>query len=200
MKNNIKEYIRNYLKIIYVFFIIGLESLGNMSAVSAILEENLVKKHKMVEQDDIIDSVTMARLGPGAITANAVAYLGNKIAGFLGGIIAGISYTIAPLIIFLVIYGFLDKVLELRFVQSALNGCLIYICVIFLETIYQMGKSILQDKLNIVLFTLAIIIELTFNLPCMYIIISAVIIGLIKIFVFQKGEQQLLPPCDKKII
>ena len=200
MKNNIKEYIRDYLKIIYVFFIIGLESLGNMSAVSAILEENLVKKHKMVEQDDIIDSVTMARLGPGAITANAVAYLGNKIAGFLGGIIAGISYTIAPLIIFLVIYGFLDKVLELRFVQSALNGCLIYICVIFLETIYQMGKSILQDKLNIVLFTLAIIIELTFNLPCMYIIISAVIIGLIKIFVFQKGEQQLLPPCDKKII
>ena len=200
MKNNIKEYIRNYLKIIYVFFIIGLESLGNMSAVSAILEENLVKKHKMVEQDDIIDSVTMARLGPGAITANAVAYLGNKIAGFLGGIIAGISYTIAPLIIFLVIYGFLDKALELRFVQSALKGCLIYICVIFLETIYQMGKSILQDKLNIVLFTLAIIIELTFNIPCMYIIISAVIIGLIKIFVFQKGKQQLLLPCDKKII
>ena len=63
-----------------------------------------------------------------------------------------------------------------------------------------MGKIILKDRFNTVIFIFAIIIELTFNIPCMYIIISAVIIGLIKIFVFQKGKQQLLPPCDKKNI
>ena len=193
-----KDKIKIYLKIIYVFFIIGLESLGNMSAVSAILEVNLVKKHKMVEQDDIIDSVTMARLGPGAITANAVAYLGNKIAGFFGGVIAGISYTIAPLIIILLIYGFLEKALELRFVQSALKGCLIYICVIFFKTIYDMGKSILSDKFNIVWFILAIIIELIFNIPCMYIIISSIIIGIIKVLIFHNRKKQLFLPCNTK--
>lgn len=193
-----KDKIKIYLKIIYVFFIIGLESLGNMSAVSAILEVNLVKKHKMVEQDDIIDSVTMARLGPGAITANAVAYLGNKIAGFFGGVIAGISYTIAPLIIILLIYGFLEKALELRFVQSALKGCLIYICVIFFKTIYDMGKSILLDKFNIVWFILAIIIELIFNIPCMYIIISSIIIGIIKVLIFHNRKKQLFLPCNTK--
>lgn len=193
-----KDKIKVYLKIIYVFFIIGLESLGNMSAVSAILEVNLVKKHKMVEQDDIIDSVTMARLGPGAITANAVAYLGNKIAGFFGGVIAGISYTIAPLIIILLIYGFLEKALELRFVQSALKGCLIYICVIFFKTIYDMGKSILLDKFNIVWFILAIIIELIFNIPCMYIIISSIIIGIIKVLIFHNRKKQLFLPCNTK--
>ena len=193
-----KDRAKVYLKIVYVFFIIGLESLGNMSAVSAILEENLVKKYKMVEQDDIIDSITLARLGPGAITANAVSYLGNKIAGFIGGVFAGISYTIAPLIIILLIYGFLEKALEFSFVQSALKGCIIYICVIFLKTTYDMGKSILQDKFNTIIFILAIIVELTLNIPCVYIIISSIIIGLIKVFFIKNNKRQLLLPCDKK--
>lgn len=189
---------KRYLKIIYVFFIIGLESLGNMSAVMAILEENLIKRHKLVKQDDIIDAVTLSRLGPGATTVNAVVYLGNKIAGFFGGVIAGIGYMIAPLIVILLIYGFLEKLLEYNFVKSALKGCLIYICVIFIKSTYDMGKSVLQDRFNAIIFILAVFIELTFELPCIFMIISAIIIGLIKVFVLKKTRAPLLLPYENK--
>lgn len=38
------------IKFIYIFLIIGLESLGNMGAVTTVLEENLVKKNKLVKR------------------------------------------------------------------------------------------------------------------------------------------------------
>ena len=46
---------KKLIKFIYIFFIIGLESLGNMSAVTAVLEDNLMKKNKLVTQEDIIE-------------------------------------------------------------------------------------------------------------------------------------------------
>jgi len=128
---------KKYFKFMYVFFLIGLESLGNMSAVMTILEDNLVKKNNYVDQSDIIDAVTISRIGPGATTANAVAYLGNRIAGFWGGVVSTICYTLAPMLIIIFLYGFLEKVLEYNFVKSAINGTLIYICILFINSSYS---------------------------------------------------------------
>lgn len=185
------EKLRRITKFIYVFFIIGLESLGNMSAVTAVLEENLIKKNELVKEEDIIDAVTISRLGPGATTANAVAYLGNKIAGFWGGILATICYTIAPLIVMLIIYSFIERALEYSFVQSALKGCLVYICVLFIKSTIDMGKTVLNNKFNIGVFLLGIIITYIFKVSCVYIIIGAIIVGIVKNIPMNKKQLYL---------
>ena len=185
------EKLRRIAKFIYVFFIIGLESLGNMSAVTAVLEENLIKKNELVKEEDIIDAVTISRLGPGATTANAVAYLGNKIAGFWGGILATICYTIAPLIVMLIIYSFIERALEYSFVQSALKGCLVYICVLFIKSTIDMGKTVLNNKFNIGVFLLGIIITYIFKVSCVYIIIGAIIVGIVKNILMNKKQLYL---------
>lgn len=186
------EKVKRIGKFIYVFFIIGLESLGNMSAVMAVLEENLIKKNELVKEEDIIDAITISRLGPGATTANAVAYLGNKIAGFWGGILATICYTIAPLIVMLIIYSFIERALEYSFVQSALRGCLVYICVLFIKSTIDMGKTVLNNKFNVGIFLVGLGIAYVFKVSCVYIIIAAIIIGIIKSFF--TGKKQLYLP------
>lgn len=175
---------KKILKFIYIFFIIGLESLGNMSAVTAVLEENLIKKNKLVTQEDILDAITMSRLGPGATTANAVAFLGNKIAGFWGGVLATIFYTIGPLIIIILLIGSIEKLLEYSFVSSALKGSLVCICVIFIKSTISMGRSVLINKFNIFIFIISLIISLFFNNSSAWIIIFAVVIGIIKKLIY----------------
>lgn len=174
------------LRFIYIFLIIGLESIGNMSAVTAVLQENLIKRNKLVTEEDIIDAVTISRIGPGATTANAVVFLGNKIAGFWGGVTATICYTLCPLIVILIIYGFLQKLLEYSFVMSALKGGLIYISVMFIESSFQIGKNVLKNKTNIIIFICALVAVIAFNISCIWIIISAILFGIIKIFYFEK--------------
>lgn len=190
MKNKIKKII----KLTYIFLIIGLESLGNMSAVAAVLEENLIKKNQLVTEEDIIDAVTLSRIGPGATTANAVAFLGNKIAGIGGCILATICYTVCPLIVILLIYGSLQKLLEYSFVESALKGGLIYISIMFFESTVKIGKKVLTDKFNIAVFVCCLTATIIFKISCLYIIIFAVVIGIIKVYFVQKNKKFYLNP------
>lgn len=177
---------KKILKFIYVFLIIGLESLGNMSAVTAVLEENLIKKNKYVTEEEIMDAITLSRLGPGATTANMVAFLGNKIAGFWGGALATVCYTVAPLFIIIVISSFIDKFIEFHFIASALRGCLVCICVLFVKSTIDMGKSVLVSKYNVVVFAIALIIAVFLNISCVWIIVIGIIAGAIKLFLGKK--------------
>ena len=179
---------KKILKFIYVFIIIGLESLGNMSAVTVVLEENLIKKNHYVTEEDIMDAITLSRLGPGATTANMVAFLGNKIAGFWGGVLATISYTIAPLFIIIAISGFIDKLMEYGVVASALKGSLVCICVLFIRSTIDMGKSVLMSKFNIAIFLIALLSAIFLDISCIWIIIVSVVIGIVKVGVNKKRK------------
>lgn len=167
---------KKMLKFIYIFLVIGLQSLGNMSAVMYVLQENLIKKNKLVTEEDIIDAITLSRLGPGATTANAVAYLGYKISGFWGGIIATICYTICPLIVIAIIYGFIEKILQFNFVNSALKGGLICISIMFIKSVIEMGKNILKNKLSIIIFSISFIIAVFCEISCIWIIVMTIIV------------------------
>lgn len=172
---------KKILKFIYVFLIIGFESLGNMSAVTAVLEENLIRKNKWITQEDLIDAITLSRLGPGATTANIVAYLGNKIAGFWGGVLATICYIIAPLFVILAISGVIDKIIEYTVVTSVLRGCLVCICVMFVKSSIEIGKSVLVNWLNILFFVVGLVVAILFNVSCVWIVVAAILIGCVKV-------------------
>lgn len=129
----------------------------------------------------------MSRIGPGATTANAVAYLGNKIAGFWGGLLATLCYTIAPMIVIIAIYGLIEQLLNFSFVASAVKGCLVCICVIFVKSTVDMGKSVLIDKFNIVIFVVALVIAFVFDISCIWIIIGSIVVGGVKIFLKNKN-------------
>ena len=178
--------IKKLIKFIYTFFIIGFESLGNLSAVTTVLEENLIKKNKYITEEDLIDAVTFARIGPGAITANAVAFLGNKIAGFWGGFVATICYTIAPLIIITCIYGYIEDLIKYQFVASFLKGSLACICVLFIKATYSMGKNILNNKLNTGIFIFSLLVSIFLNISGILIIIFTIIFGIIRSLVYTK--------------
>lgn len=172
---------KKVFKFIYVFLIIGLESLGNMSAVTTVLEENLIKKNKLVTQEDLIDAITLSRLGPGATTVNVVTFLGNKIAGFWGGVLASICYVIAPLFVTLAISGVIDKLIGYREVMSALRGSLVYICVLFVKSFFDIGKSVLENWFNILVFAVGLVVAILFNVSCVWIVVGAVFVGSVRV-------------------
>ena len=170
---------KKILKFIYVFLIIGFESLGNMSAVSAVLEENLIKKNKWITEEDLIDSITISRLGPGATTANMVAFLGNKILGVWGGILATVCYTILPMIIILSAVNILDKIVEYSVVMSALKGSLACIFAMFIKSSFDIGKNVLNSKVNRVIFAVTLLLIFFCNISGVWIILGSVVVGII---------------------
>lgn len=171
---------KKIFKFIWTFLVIGLESLGNQSTVTLVLEENLVKKNNYVKEEDLIDALTLARLGPGATTSNMVAFLGNRIAGFWGGVLATICYVIAPLIVILLVSDVVDKVSQYDFVVSALRGGLVVICVMLIKSILDIWKSVIENRINFVIFVVSLVMVILFDVPVVFTIVGAGVVGGLK--------------------
>lgn len=165
------------MKFFCIFANLGLQMLGNVSAIIPVLEEQLVKKHNLVTKEDILDAVAIGRCGPGATSINTIVFLGNKIAGFFGGIMATLAFSFFPFIITIIISSVMNKFLESEVVISAFKAISVSLCVKIIESVVDLIKDILIDKLNIVVCISVLLLSIFTKISPVFYIVFSIIFG-----------------------
>ena len=136
---------KKHLNLFLTMLKIGLFTFGGGYAMIALLENEFVSKKKWIEKDEFLDMVAIAESTPGPIAINASTYIGYKMLGFLGSLIATIAVCIPSFVIIYTISLFFDTFLSLTLVSYAFRG--IQVCVIWLilsaglKMIKQMKKT-----------------------------------------------------------
>jgi chromate transporter len=72
----------------FKLFKIGLVSFGGYMALVAMIQQELVEKDSVIEQEIITDAVSIASLLPGPVAVNIVAYIGYHLKNKTGAIVA----------------------------------------------------------------------------------------------------------------
>ena len=101
---------------------IGLFTFGGGYGMIALLESELVEKKKWIEKDEFVDMIAIAESTPGPIAVNASTYVGYKIAGFMGSLLATIGVCLPSFIIIFLISLFFEKFVALKYVAYAFKG------------------------------------------------------------------------------
>ncbi|NLO90226.1 MAG: chromate transporter [Clostridia bacterium] len=83
-----------FLKLFFVFFIIGMFSFGGGNAMFPILLREIVHKHGWLSQGELIDLFAFAQMTPGPVATNAATYVGYKIGDVLGAVLATMGVSI----------------------------------------------------------------------------------------------------------
>lgn len=110
------------LKIFFSFLKIGLCSVGGGMAAMPLLQNELVTVNGWLTGEEFTDLVTIAEITPGPIAVNAATFVGFKMVGFLGAVIATIGVITAPCaIVFLLTFAY-SKYSSLSMVQGILQG------------------------------------------------------------------------------
>ena len=91
------------MKLFYLFSLMGIQMFGNLVTMIPIFENELVTKRKLITNEDVLDAITIGRCGPGAAIVNTIAFIGNKIDGFLGGMFATLGFCFFPFMVILII-------------------------------------------------------------------------------------------------
>lgn len=104
------------------FFKIGAFTFGGGYAMIALLEGELVTKKKWVTQEEFLDIVAIAESTPGPVAINSATFIGYKMAGVLGSVMATLGTVMPSFIIIYVISLFFDKFLKLKVVANAFKG------------------------------------------------------------------------------
>lgn len=111
-----------YLKLFWSFFQIGLFSIGGGYAAMPIIQKQVVDLNHWLSMKEFVDIVTISQMTPGPIAINAATFVGMRIAGILGAIIATIGCVTPSCIIVLTIAYFYYKYQDLWLIQGALKG------------------------------------------------------------------------------
>ena len=79
---------KKYWQLFITFARIGLFTIGGGYAMLPMMQSELVERHGWATEQEMMDYYALAQCTPGAIAVNVSTFIGYKIAGVLGGVIA----------------------------------------------------------------------------------------------------------------
>ena len=110
-----------YLELFFVFFRIGLFSIGGGLATLPFLQD-LVDKYHWLSSGELIDMIAISESTPGPIGINTATFVGFKGAGLLGGITTTLGLVSPSIIIIILIAHYFKRFNEKPLVQGAFLG------------------------------------------------------------------------------
>lgn len=112
-----------YLQLFFSFLQVGLFSIGGGYAAMPLIQEQVVNQHPWLTLQEYTDLVTIAGMTPGPIAINAATFVGVRIAGIPGALVATLG-CIAPALVLVSLLAYVyNKYKDLSVLQNVL-ACL----------------------------------------------------------------------------
>ena len=170
---------KKLLKLFFAFFKIGAFTIGGGYAMIPLIEKEVVDNQRWVKREDIVDVFAISQSVPGVIAINSSIFIGYKIMGIAGAIVAALGVILPSFFIILIIAFLLFNIQDNIYIGKAFNGVRAGVTAMIALTSIKLGKSVIKDKLSAVLAAASFIIIVIFDIHAIYAIIAGGLIGFI---------------------
>jgi chromate transporter len=167
------------LKLFVTFLKIGTFTFGGGYAMLSLVKREIVEKNKWIKQEEFLDMIALIQGLPGVFAVNTALYVGRKTSGIKGSISAMLGAVIPSItiIILLAIFGSAYKDNDtVRKIFKGINPCVVGL---ILAPAVQMARSAGITLKTLFLPVIAVILVVFFNISPIYVILGAVIIGIL---------------------
>jgi chromate transporter len=167
----------------FTFFKISPVSFGGGYAMIPLLENAVTEKKKWVKREDITDVLVMAQTVPGSIAVNTATFIGYRLAGIPGAVVATLGIVMPTFLIVLILamlfLGFKDQPV----VEAAFQGIRPAIIALIAFAAINIGKTAIYNKGTAVVAMVSFVIFLFMPIHPILVLIAG---GLIGVFVHRK--------------
>ncbi|NLK74253.1 MAG: chromate transporter [Clostridiales bacterium] len=177
------------LELFLNFIKIGLFSFGGGYAAVPLIQNVIVDTKKWIEMSEFVDLITIAEMTPGPIALNSASFVGQRLAGFPGAIVATLGCIFPSLVIVLILAWLYFKYKNLKMVQGVLSavrpaivsmiasaGVSILVLALFDSDLKNIELSNLR-YVELILFIVGLVLIRKFKLNAMYIIFGSGVVG-----------------------
>jgi chromate transporter len=179
-----------YLKLFWSFFQIGLFSFGGGYAAMPLIQNQVVDINGWLSMNEFADVITISQMTPGPIGINSATFVGIRVGGILGAIVATIGCVLPSCVIVLTLAYVYFKFRGLSTVQGVLNGLRPAVIAMIASAglaliilVFWSGKGIASkrkdlDFVAVAIFMIAFSILRKWKVNPIHVMIGAGIIGL----------------------
>ena len=111
-----------YWELFLSFFQIGLLSFGGGMAAIPLIQAQVVTKHSWLSLTEFTDLVTISEMTPGPIAVNSSTFVGTRIAGIPGALVATAGCILPSCIIVSLLAWLYFRYRNLSYIQGCLKG------------------------------------------------------------------------------
>jgi len=173
-----------------VFARIGLLSFGGPAAQIGLMHKELVEDRPWLTERQFLSALSFCMLLPGPEAMQLATYSGWRIAGTLGGLIAGLLFVIPGAVLILALASLYAAFGPVPLVTALFLGIKATVIVIVIQALIKVSGKALKSTLAYAIAAAAFIAIFFFQIPFPLIILSAAAIGAL----FMQGTVPANPP------
>ena len=162
------------LSLFLSFAKVGVMTFGGGYAMIPILEREIVDKQGWASSEELMDYYAVGQCTPGVIAVNTATFIGYKVGGTAGGVIATLGVVFPSLVIITLIAGILTNFADIPAVKSAFAAVRVCVCVLIFNSVLKLWKGAVKDKGALVLFLLVFVLSVFFDIsPVVFVLLCA---------------------------
>ena len=163
-----------FLELFATFAKVGVMTFGGGYAMIPMLEREIVDNKGWATSDELMDYYAVGQCTPGVIAVNTATFIGYKLYGNWGGIVATLGVVFPSLVIITIIAGILEQFADLPLVQNAFAGVRVCVCVLVFNAVFKLWKSAVSDKAALVIFLAVFLLSAFFSVsPVIFVLASS---------------------------
>lgn len=128
-------------KVFLEFCKIGVIAFGGGNAIFPILHKEIVEDLNWISMKDFLSMVSIAETTPGPIGMNLSTFIGYRLEGFPGALVATLGYNFLPFLIMFFLAITLLKIKENTIYQQFLSAIMVVVLVLLMRSIYLITSS-----------------------------------------------------------
>ncbi|HOB29547.1 MAG: chromate transporter [Dethiobacteria bacterium] len=170
-----------YLCSLYgIFLKIGLFTIGGGYAMIPLMEREIITRHGWLTAAEFLDIVAVAEVTPGPLAINAATFIGYRLGGFGGAMLASLGVITPSLVILLLFGNFLMQLILDPCAERFLKGLRPALIALISVAVITLGRAALVDLTTALiaagLFVIGIFCP---RLNPLYLIVMGALLGLL---------------------
>jgi chromate transporter len=180
---------RVLIKLFLAFSYIGAVTFGGGYSMLPMFQRELVVKNKWLTDVEMTDIFSVGQCLPGVIASNTAVFVGYRQKGVLGSIAAALGVAFPSVVFILIIAAVITNFADIPVVLRAFAGLRVCVSVLILNTVIQLWKKAIVDKLAIVIFAVVFAVSVFTSLPVAILVVVAGFTGIAVSSLRKRGAQ-----------
>lgn len=138
------------IELFFAFFKIGLFSFGGGYAMIPFMQKEIIDTHKWLTLSDFLDIIGISQMTPGPVSINSATFVGFKVAGILGSIVATLGMMAVSFILVGIVSKTMVKFKESVVLKSALQGMRPVLIALIISAFLGLAKEAYIDIKSVI--------------------------------------------------
>ncbi len=167
-----------YWQLFMTFVRIGSFTFGGGYAMIPLIEREVVEKKKWIAAQEFIDTLALAQSAPGVMAINTAIFVGYKIKGFKGSIVAALGAALPSFFVIVIIATFFVDMRHNPTVDKIFKGIRPAVVALIAAPLWRMSKSARLTYKTMFIPIAVIILVWLLHVPPVYVVLGAILGGL----------------------